>query len=228
MTRFATLPAIALGLSQLAACGVDTPDQGGQSGSLVPEMCIEVDRIAVSDPSAVQPEAGHSAQDVLDAQIGTFVGIWRGQDIAMSLALDGDIELVLIAPDPDAEDVGIGADPPGGMPQTMCPAFHWEIPVIMAITSLPELDETVHTTLVARGPDEGSVGATLDVSEVDGTLEPGWNPDDWDHTSLDIGASYSSGLWRGGLFWSSSNEPDANGMASGMVDPVDEFTMVAP
>ena len=215
-----------LAVCSLTACGPMSPAQGGQSGTLVPERCVEVDRILVTDLTEVRPETGHSAQDVIDTVSGSFEGSWRSQELTFDVLASGTggVELVLI----ESEEVDYGDGPAPGAPDSMCPEYQWEIGVSVALISLPELDEAATSTLVATAVDQAHVSFDRALDEVSGSLLPDWDPSDYETTTLRLSASYDTDAWGGSLSWSSDTPPVGDGAGQAMVSPSEVFSASLP
>lgn len=198
----------------LAACEVGTAaddptrggNQGGQSGSLIPAQCQEVDRVTVADLAWVPDGVDHSAQDVIDVQMGTFEGDFAGQPLTLGLEVAGPVELVYV----EVVDTGSGpkTGPAPGAPAVRCGPFQWEIPITVTMQSAPDFDEVWELTMAADTVDLGRWSARLGVGELQGTYAPNHDPDEWDETWLHVDAQHGSGAWDGSAGWISHRGSD--------------------
>lgn len=187
----------------------------GQSGTEVPDLCLETDRTVVTDTSLIPAGFAFSIDDLLSEVSGTWSGsidLDGGQtDIAVDLALAAgpiyavDTEWVVSGGSGDPQGTGAlgGAEAADGdcLP-------YYELPMTVSVQSGTLLQESFEVVATSRAADDLDYSGTLDPQDVLGTTEPTFDPDDYDSYALGVFGDIFESTLRGAVVWRGINESD--------------------
>jgi hypothetical protein len=209
----------------LAALGCradDPPDaSGGQSGTEMPEGCVERDRVPVADPSQPIGDLPFSVDEADDLLRDRWVG-------ELDPPADGQsaVDLVLVLDHEAAE--WVSRDGPTGLG---CVSTY-EIPGTVDIEVGTAVSAAMSVVMSVSGPTTGATQAQLAAEEVGGTLEHGFDPVEWPEVYLTAALSFDLGAGRLDLGWlAESAPPDVTGASAPVaasVEPIGSASLARP
>lgn len=231
-----------IALSLAWGCQVDEvdPDDGGQSGTAIPDGCYEVGRETVSDPTVPSEGFDRSADDAIAELAGTWTASGTVSGEAATVTFDvahdgGPIEAVTFEyreGRPGSESMGA----PSGTPMDCPPSYAFGV-----VTSL---DLAPWVSGEGAGETHQDMGgntwftAETPLEDVTGTLAPGFDTADWDRTELAASFTFAEDDVRLDLSWWGINDqqtppPAATGTGSvstatvepsGVTEPIASFS----
>lgn len=222
---------LACGDEESTDTGRETLDTGAPCCS-----CEEVGRTVVTDSSVATAPLTFAADEALAIAVGDFVGTALLRDAA-GAEIEVDAWWSVVAPveilaiDLEVEEDTGGGETDGslGAPSSdpQCRDYY------VAVTSGRlrtegepgyVLDEAWEAELVLLGPEEVSLGWSVDIAALNGDFRPDFDPADYDTAVLDVWASASLAGWEGDMQWSASRDL-GDGMGEGVVGPAGSFTV---
>ncbi|MCA9491271.1 MAG: hypothetical protein KC621_15175 [Myxococcales bacterium] len=229
-------------LSLAWGCQVEEadPDDGGQSGTAIPDGCYEDHRETVTDPTVPSEGFDRSADDAIGELAGTWTasGTVSGEAATVTLEVahdGGPIEAVYLEYH-ESEGGGEAMGAPTGTP-TDCPP-RYAFGVITSLDLAPwvsgEGAGDTHADMV------GNTWFTAEtpLDEVVGTAAPSFDTADWDRTELAATLTHAEDDVRLDLSWWGINDqqtppPAATGTGtvttatvepSGVTEPIASFS----
>lgn len=235
--RFAGVAVVALAAA-CAGCLTGDPN-AGQSGTEIPDGCYETSRSTVTDPAEIPEGFDYSFGEVLDAIGGAWAGSLSagGNDVAATLELSWTGEPVDAVVREWVTHNNGGGDPlPMGAPEPVC-ANGYSIPLSASLDATPFASADVPTRLESRpfleNVDQRTAFALYGMvgeADVAGTAEPTFDPGDWDHIFLGLGADAVDGTLTGNLNWIGTRDPSGvpNTVEPSITSPAGALQLSAP
>ena len=187
-----------------AACGGGGEDPGGGGGTDpgdAPAACVESSVTPVADPTVAEPDMSFAAQTAIDRASGEWLGAvtWVGGGEG-----PGALDLTLGAVDLVRYEVQGGGAGSQGAPSATCLPLY-RIATSVSITADTRLVEQLDTALEATSADDQQFDGRVALAEVQGTLRPSFDPEDWATTELVVGGVLLGGSWTGTVSWFGSD-----------------------